>query len=235
VDFSKYLDWIKLSPRYLLPLSLFTGFILFAPQNLLNRFGLGSLLAEYRFYFGLGFLLTTTLLLTAGLTAIYDGIMQGRRQRARLKNLRERLHHLAEPDKEILRRFIYGGTRSQKLNMADGRVGGLEAEGVIFRSSNVGNIESWAYNLQPWAWEYLKAHPELLALEDANFARALLLSEAGLRNDIDLSSVEHIEEAYRLAWNRVETHPFAELHIPRLLQEAKDLLLQQSESESTKQ
>jgi hypothetical protein len=31
MDFSKYLDWIKLSPRYLLPIALFTGFALFAP------------------------------------------------------------------------------------------------------------------------------------------------------------------------------------------------------------
>jgi hypothetical protein len=234
VDFSKYVDWIKLSPRYLLPLSLFTGFVIFAPHNLLVRFGLGDLLSEYRFYFGLGFLLTTTLLLTAGLTAIYEWTMQGRRQRAALKNMRERLHHLAEPEKEILRPFIYGGTRSQGLNMADGRVGGLEAEGIIFRSSNFGNIESWAYNLQPWAWNYLRAHPELLALEDPNIARALLQSEAGLPQGTELGSVEDIEEAYRRACARVERHSFRQPHTQRMLEEAKEFLIQQSGSKPTK-
>jgi len=119
--------------------------------------------------------------------------------------------------------------------MADGRVGGLEAEGIIFRSSNVGNIESWAYNLQPWAWDYLSAHPELLALEDANTARALLLGEAALPQDVELGSVEHIEEAYRLARARVERYPFGQLYALRLLEEAKDLPAHQSASKPAKQ
>jgi hypothetical protein len=141
MDLSRYLDWIKLSPRYLLPIAVFTGFILFAPQELLARFGLVSWLSEYRPYFGLVFLLSATLLLSAALVALYNWVMEGRRQRARMKQMQQRLHKLAEPEKEILRRFIYNRTKSQMLNMADGTVGSLEAQQIIFRSSSVGNIE----------------------------------------------------------------------------------------------
>jgi hypothetical protein len=33
MDIGRLVEWIKLSPRHLLPLSLFTGFVLFAPQR----------------------------------------------------------------------------------------------------------------------------------------------------------------------------------------------------------
>ena len=39
----RLVEWIKLSPRYLLPLSLFTGFLLFAPQGWLVVVGLVGL------------------------------------------------------------------------------------------------------------------------------------------------------------------------------------------------
>lgn len=46
--------------------------------------------------------------------------------------------------------------------MADGVVGGLEAQRILYRSSNVGDLDEWAYNIQPWAWEHLKSSPGLL-------------------------------------------------------------------------
>ena len=52
VDFSKYLDWIKLSPRYLLPLAIFTGFVVLAPLAWLDVFALTDFVERYRPYFG---------------------------------------------------------------------------------------------------------------------------------------------------------------------------------------
>ncbi len=162
VDISKYLDWIKLSPRYLLPIALFTGFLLFAPPELLARFGLIGWVEGYRQFFGLGFLLSATLLLSSGIMAIYD-YAKGRKEEARLKNQRQqKLHKLSEPEKEVLRNFVHNQTTTQYLSIADGVVGGLEAKHILYRTSNVGGIYEWAYNIQPWAWEYLNAHPELL-------------------------------------------------------------------------
>jgi hypothetical protein len=48
MDISGLVEWIKLSPRYLLPLSLFTGFILFAPQKWLAAFALLDLAGKKR-------------------------------------------------------------------------------------------------------------------------------------------------------------------------------------------
>jgi hypothetical protein len=38
MDISRFVEWIKLSPRHLLPLSSLTGFLLFAPQRWLAVF-----------------------------------------------------------------------------------------------------------------------------------------------------------------------------------------------------
>jgi hypothetical protein len=40
MDIGRLVEWIKLSPRHLVPLSLFTGFVLFAPERRLAMFAL---------------------------------------------------------------------------------------------------------------------------------------------------------------------------------------------------
>ncbi len=163
VDPSKFLDWIKLSPRYLVPIFLFTGFVLFAPPGILDRFGLTQAATTYRLYFGVAFLLSTFLLLTSALATGYDALSGWRKQRRRTRDMQQTLHRLSEPEKEILRGYIEGQTTTQYLEMSDGVVGGLEAQRIIYRSSNIGSLGSWAYNIQPWAWGYLNEHPELLS------------------------------------------------------------------------
>jgi hypothetical protein len=51
----KYLDWIKRSPRYFLPIYIFTGIVVFAPLSLLYTLGMSEVVANYRPYFGLVF------------------------------------------------------------------------------------------------------------------------------------------------------------------------------------
>ena len=163
VDFSKYLDWVKLSPRYLSPIAAFAGFVLFAPPGMLDRLGLAQAATTYRLYFGVVFLLFTILLLTSVLASIYDALIGWRGQRRKTKDMQQTLHRLSEPEKEVLCGYIQGQTTTQYLDMSDGVVGGLEAQRIIYKSSNIGDPESWAYNIQPWAWNYLNDHPKLLA------------------------------------------------------------------------
>jgi hypothetical protein len=164
MDIGRLVEWIKLSPRHLLPLSLFTGFVLFAPQRWLAVFGLVGFVAEWRPYFGAAFLLSTALLLSAAIVAGYGWVKQKREEVALLRSRRERLHHLSEPEKDILRGYIEDQTRTQYLPMHDGVVGGLQAERIIFRASSLSRgWDEFAYNIQPWAWEYLNKHPKLLA------------------------------------------------------------------------
>lgn len=163
-DLSRLVEWIKLSPRYLLPLLLFTGFVLFAPHTWLAIFGTVSLVSDYRPYFGVAFLLSATLILSAAIVAVYGWAQQKREEASLLRDRRRRLHHLSEPEKEILRGYIEGQTRTQYLSMHDGVVGGLQTERVLFRAAVLSRgWDSFAYNIQPWAWDYLNENPKLLS------------------------------------------------------------------------
>jgi Super-infection exclusion protein B len=164
MDIGRLVEWIKLSPGHLVPLSLFTGFLLFAPERWLAVFGLVGFVSQWRPYFGAVFLLSTALLLGAALVSAWGMVKQKRTEAAFLRGRWERLHHLSEPEKEILRGYIEAQTRTQYLSMADGVVGGLGAERIIYRASSLGqSFDYFAYNIHPWAWEYLNAHPKLLS------------------------------------------------------------------------
>lgn len=163
---SKVSEWIKLSPRYLFPISLVTGFLLFATTNMLDIFGLVPLVSQYRSYIGVIFLLSTGLLFTSWLIALYEWLKE-RLDQFRCQNLRkERLHDLTDEERRILCGYIYGKTRTQYLNiLQDGVVNGLVNEQIIYRSSRFpipGSRGRVAFNIQLWAWKYLNQRPELL-------------------------------------------------------------------------
>lgn len=166
MDISKLSEWLKLSPRYLLPISLVTGFVLFASANILDTFGLTPFVRQYRPYLGTVFLLSTVLLLVDWSIKSYEWTRKRYRQSSELGRGQRRLHKLTDPEKRILNGYIGSKTRSQYLSIESGIVNGLEAEGIIYRASTVGRLTDWAYNIQPWAWEYLNKHPELLITDE---------------------------------------------------------------------
>ena len=91
MDISRLVEWIRLSPRHLLPLSSLTGFLLFAPQRWLAAFGIAGFVSDYRPYIGVTFLLSTVLLISAAIVAGYGWAMRKRPEAALLRGRRERL------------------------------------------------------------------------------------------------------------------------------------------------
>lgn len=163
MDFSKLSEWIKLSPRYLFPISLVAGFMLFAANDILGVLGLVPLVSQYRSYIGAIFLLSTALLLTSWLVSLYGWLKEKLGQFKARKARTKRLHDLTDEERKILRGYIYDETRTQYLNIQDGVVKGLVDEQIIYQSSSLGRLRAgFAFNIQPWAWEYLKEHPDLL-------------------------------------------------------------------------
>lgn len=163
MDFSKSLEAIKLSPKYLFPIVLVTGFLLFAGPGVLEIFGLSELSAKYKPYIGGVFLLSAALVLSHWAISLYKRGEEKRRWAKRIKTSTKRLHNLTVEERDVLRGYIGGNTRTQYFHLESGVVSGLELEHILFKSSNVGSLDSgWAYNIQPWAWEYLTKHRELL-------------------------------------------------------------------------
>lgn len=81
---------------------------------------------------------------------------------------KDSLQRLSAEEKAYLRGYILDNTKTQYFEVTDGVVQGLVAAKILYRSASITGrysksyIPMIAYNIQPWAWEYLNKHPELL-------------------------------------------------------------------------
>ncbi len=163
----------SISPAVFLGLAIATGTVLFIDEGLAVTLGVENLRQEYRGHLGLGLLVSLSILASQSLWFVGEAIQEARKRRKKKRNLRKKreldelqLHKLTPDEKAYLLPFIYG-ENTMYFKMEDGVAGGLEAKNIIYRSSNMGSlVRGWAYNLQPWAREYLEANSYLL--EGAN-------------------------------------------------------------------
>lgn len=164
MDWSRFIDWIKLSPKHLLALAAASSFLIFVKSDWLQRIGLTEFRNKYFPWIGIVALLSTALLLSHLLTRIGSWIYQESVFRINLRRWRRYLHTLTLGEKEVLRRFINKNTKTQRLDDTSGVVQGLAAMNIIGRASNItlSVRPEFDYNIQPWAWDYLKKHPNLL-------------------------------------------------------------------------
>jgi len=154
---------------FLLALSLGSGFVLFMPDNCVSLFGLDEIRKTDRAYFGVAFILLTVLLMCRAIPLVhkrYQGHLT-------LKRWHKRLHDLTPAEKDILREYLYGKTRTVHLDITGGVAAGLEAANIIVRFSSVGYPAGaqeilCAYNIQQWAWDYIRKHPVLLKDDKGN-------------------------------------------------------------------
>jgi len=171
MDISKFIEWIKLSPRYLLPIALVSGFFLFAPKTAQATFGSQNFVDQFRFWIGLIFLLSTSLTLSDITIRIGVFVVKYIKDKRTLNNMVKNLYLLSVEERAVLARYIFGNTKTLHLSMASGIINGLEIMKIIYRSSNLGSLVNfWPYNIQPWVWEYLNGHKEkYFTEEDKNY------------------------------------------------------------------
>jgi Super-infection exclusion protein B len=158
----KWLDWTKLPTKILAGICIVFGILIFSGEIMLDKLGLKSFVCEYRAYFGFGFLLTLALTLVNSISAIWKFIYPWLAEAYWIRNGRKRLQNLNPTEKDILRYYIKNKIRSQNLSIQDGTVNALQKEKIILRGSSIGSLHGFDYIIQPWAWEYLNDHPELL-------------------------------------------------------------------------
>jgi hypothetical protein len=162
MDLSKILDWLKLPTKTLAALCIVSGILIFSAENTLDQFGLKGLVLEYRQYLGVAFLLAFALTLVNCLASIWRFIYPWIAEAYWIRAGRKRLQNLTPTEKQILSYYIQNQIRSQNLRIQDGTVNALEKERIIIRGSTLGSMQGFDYIMQPWAWEYLNKHPELL-------------------------------------------------------------------------
>lgn len=187
-NLSKLIDFIKLSPLYLFAISISTGVLIYLDNSpIVIKMGLSNIANNYRFWFGLTFLISTSLLIVHAIKFIYLSIINLKDNYNNKKIRIERLKNLTPKEKNILANYFSGNTRSQTLDYTDGTVRELELMQIIYRSSEVSRIGAkFSYNIQPWAWDYLKKNPDLymFKIDEVNLQkRKILIRKLVILND----------------------------------------------------
>lgn len=162
MDLTKWLDWIKLPTKTMAGLCIVFGILIFSGDSTLDKFGLKSLVADHRAYFGVGFLGTLTLTVVNSFSAVWKFIYPWITEVYGIRIGRKRLQSLNPAEKQILSYYIQNQTRSQTLPIQDGTVNALQTENIIIRGSSLGSLHGFDFNIKPWAWNYLNQHPDLL-------------------------------------------------------------------------
>ncbi len=162
VDLGKVVEWLKLPTKALVGVCVASGILLFSTDELLRMLGLQTLVAEYRPYVGVVFLLSLVFVLVSA----SGGLIQITRpwvvDAYRIRIGKKRLQNLNPEERQLLAYYIKNQTRSQSLDVKSGTVNALAREHIIIRGSNLGTYYGFDYIIQPWAWEYLNKNPHLL-------------------------------------------------------------------------
>lgn len=157
------IEFLKLAPKYFLPILLFSALVVFSPQKWLAFLSLELIGVKYKWIFSLLFLISASMFLSGVLIRLYDAYVERKRAKNAEKTIKQKLSNLSERQKDILKVLLDGESRSIALPMNDGEVRELERYYLIYRSSNVSRrMMSFDYCLQPLAEEVLKTNRNLL-------------------------------------------------------------------------
>ena len=144
-------------------------FLVFASDNTLDDLGMMDNRTVYTLGFGLGLVFSSAaIIIRFGVHAIHWGLIAHSRSTV-ITTRQEGLHHLTEPQKAILRRFIMIESKTQTLPSGDGAVKGLRFARIIYRFADAVPSDTvdqsspmFDYIIHDWAWDYINKHPEIL-------------------------------------------------------------------------
>ena len=151
------------SPEASFILSFITGILIYSPDEFLTKLGLKDF--KYNFHSTLGaiFLISLVFLIMHFIKFIFEKIRKKYITFKQRKWWVKRLRDLTPEEKEILSYYIKNNTRTQSLDFSNGVVKELEFYKIIYRASQLSRgFTVFDYNIQPWIWNYLKKHKELL-------------------------------------------------------------------------
>lgn len=159
---AKFLEFLKVPIRYIIGAFVVSAVFVFTPDSFLTSLGVLKYRQEGKLYFGLLFLALFALIVAA----IAGFAIEKTHNYFFLRTRKKRLALLTVEEKQILGSYIEGETRTLYLSAQSGVVKGLVHEHIIYMSSSVNRPEfgalTFAHNIQPWAWEYLNNHRDLL-------------------------------------------------------------------------
>lgn len=157
------IDFLKLQPRYLLPIIIGCSTILFIPEQYARLFGLAETREIYRHWIGLALIISGSIFIIAIATNILNLTRKFFAKKAYKSKLIKKLKNLTEDEKKILRYYFAKETKINVLRQHDGNVSLLEQSNVIHRASKTGSILSgFPFAIDEIALKYLIKNYNLL-------------------------------------------------------------------------
>jgi Super-infection exclusion protein B len=139
------------------------GLVLFLPAHVISHLGLDQVVKTYRMYVGLAFMLSGSLLLVRVSSFLWSLVSMPFQDWMLEKNGIKMIRETTDEEKAFLRAYVIDGKNTVYAQIQSGLAQGLEAKGIVFRSSTVGHLMSgFPYNLQPYMRRLLTKRPELL-------------------------------------------------------------------------
>jgi len=153
-------DYLKEIPIvFLITIICVLGLILFIPLETAKVLAVDKFRDNYRIFIGPIFLLTMSFLI--GRILIFITRWYSKKRSLKLKQ--KSLHRLTPEEKGYLIPYIRDKKNTIYVDIRDGIMNGLNAKGITYVASNVGDLfNGIAFNLQPWAREYIEKNPHLL-------------------------------------------------------------------------
>ncbi len=142
-------------PKFAFAGLVVSGFILFFTDQYLALTGLK--VVTYRVEVALAFLVCAAFLIWE----IFTSIVKWNNSQRGLRNAKRRLRSLTLEEKEVLRGFVEGNTRTQTLNSSNAIVYGLcQAKIIYLATPSKYALDN--YHITDWARDYLKKNTYLL-------------------------------------------------------------------------
>lgn len=117
----------------------------------------------HRSWFILGFLASSAWLVTYPVGSVGRRIDTSIKKRQAKQRCIKRLHELTVEQKHVLQAYIERGSKTAEWRVPSGIITSLSSYGVIYPASPSADMFHYPYNISENAWEYLNAHPELIA------------------------------------------------------------------------
>jgi hypothetical protein len=157
MDFSKLIEWIKLSPKYLIPIAFVSGFIVFAKEKTLSFFGLLEIVARVKPWISIIFLLSIALILSSLIFLITNIAKSKIANNQKTKKGYEKLNSLTPSERQFLKFYIREDHLTQYCPYGQlAELTELLAYEIVYEPASTADMFKWPININPWAYKYLK-------------------------------------------------------------------------------
>lgn len=163
-DFFKTLvDSLRDGKKIFGALFIFSGLILSLPSDLLLKLYIPKIEGGYATIAGFVFLLSFAFFAWMAIEYFYEKICIRTKNRKKMKDRQKFLHNLNPAEKAILNEFLTQ-TTVIKTSISYLHMDGLIAKEIVLKAPACHNAsgDASAYNIKPWAQEYLEKNPDLL-------------------------------------------------------------------------